>query len=216
MSDPTEVPEATPVDLQEPQVEGEVAPAPDAAPEAVEAAETGAEAPVADQAAAQPAQEEGQAGGETGEEEEEKPKYTLDLPTPNHLHGIVRNWHGDRNYGFIQAPDNKDLFYHARSNGWKGLHQGKEVTFIREEQSDGRVWAIDVQGPGTFERPEVAAAQQNNHSDGSKSWSTEEPLDVNATHKGRVKSWNRDKGYGFILHECGRDIFCHTKVWRAA
>ena len=37
------------------------------------------------------------------------------------------------------------------------------------------------------------------------------PLPLGAGHRGIVKQWLDDKGYGFIQHESGKDIFCHTK-----
>merc|ERR1719273_2584163 len=67
--------------------------------------------------------------------------------------GVVKNWNGDRGFGFV-APDTggDDVFVHVRSleDGRQALNIGEKVTYsITTDEKSGKTRAATVRGDGT-------------------------------------------------------------------
>eukprot|EP00659_Diplonema_papillatum_P002627 gene2627-4077_t len=126
---------------------------------------------------------------------------------PGHKRGVAKLWKDDKNYGFITGEDGTDLFCHSKPNDGITLAPGKEVFYTVGTQSDGRLWALEVSGPGVLQAKTFLTVAP----DGTRVWNSAPPLPLGPGHHGVVKSWSDEKGYGFILHDNGRDVFCHKK-----
>eukprot|EP01060_Flectonema_neradi_P038009 TRINITY_DN7850_c4_g1_i4.p1 TRINITY_DN7850_c4_g1~~TRINITY_DN7850_c4_g1_i4.p1 ORF type:complete len:264 (+),score=38.48 TRINITY_DN7850_c4_g1_i4:448-1239(+) len=95
----------------------------------------------------------------------------------------------------------KDVFCHSKPNDGIALTPGLAVFYTVATQKGGKTWALNVTGPAVT-IPDKSAATEKTMAP---------PLPLGPGHRGIVKQWLDEKGYGFIQHESGKDIFCHTK-----
>lgn len=110
--------------------------------------------------------------------------------------GRIKSLNPEKGYGFIDCPAaqsqfSRDVFIHKRQVG--NLVVGAEVSFFIETNKDGHPQARDVE-----ELPE------------------EQVADSELRHVGRIKSFEPQKGYGFIdcpeaKERFGRDVFIHRR-----
>jgi len=106
--------------------------------------------------------------------------------------GRVKSWNDNKGFGFIEAEGEEDIFVH-RSHlvGCEALKVGDEVKFDKTtDEQKGKTRAENVTG-GTGTK----GAGKGAHGTGS--------------HWGKVKSWNEDRGFGFIEQAGEEDSFVH-------
>lgn len=113
-------------------------------------------------------------------------------------HGVITNWYFDKGFGWIKPTDGsyKKVFCHASAladdamlNGRVILNKGDQVTYGTVFDEDQGAWkCVDVSRARGSER--LAAKRET----------------------GEVKTWDSDKGFGFIQPSDGsRDVFCHYR-----
>ena len=65
------------------------------------------------------------------------------------LHGVVKNWLEQRNFGYIAAEDGKDYWICyadiVNMEGYRSLLKGQRVLFYPEMQADGRLRALELE-----------------------------------------------------------------------
>jgi len=117
------------------------------------------------------------------------------------LTGTCKSWRGDKGFGFISADDGSEVFMHVQSCTDGGIPQaGDTLTFDVEDSAKkpGQVQAKNVSG-GTGKPEEKGAGK------GGKAGKAGPP----GANSGQVKSFNAEKGFGFIIGADGTDLFCH-------
>eukprot|EP01064_Diplonema_japonicum_P010047 TRINITY_DN1740_c0_g4_i1.p1 TRINITY_DN1740_c0_g4~~TRINITY_DN1740_c0_g4_i1.p1 ORF type:complete len:318 (+),score=42.94 TRINITY_DN1740_c0_g4_i1:43-996(+) len=124
-------------------------------------------------------------------------------PSALHKLGRAKLWNDEKSYGFISVANGIDVFCHAKPNNGASLIVGKDVWYTVGTQPNGGVWALDIAGPGVCRDPAPTTATPV---------APEAPLPTGPGHHGKVKSWYPEKSFGFILHDDGRDVFCHSKA----
>merc|ERR550525_377479 len=75
--------------------------------------------------------------------------------------GVVKNWNGDRGFGFV-APDagGDDVFVHVRSleDGRQALNLGEKVTYsITTDEKSGKTRAANVRGDGSGDPVDISS-----------------------------------------------------------
>lgn len=63
------------------------------------------------------------------------------------LTGIVKCFLPEKGFGFLKTDDGKEYFCHQSRilmAGYRELIQGQKVSFTLEQDSDGRVQAVDI------------------------------------------------------------------------
>eukprot|EP01002_Notosolenus_urceolatus_P015723 NODE_863_length_1731_cov_383.478002_g69_i1.p1 GENE.NODE_863_length_1731_cov_383.478002_g69_i1~~NODE_863_length_1731_cov_383.478002_g69_i1.p1 ORF type:complete len:546 (-),score=191.56 NODE_863_length_1731_cov_383.478002_g69_i1:93-1664(-) len=189
---PAPAPEATPAPEAAAAPSETPAPAPAAAQEEAASPAPAAEAMTED--APQEAKE-GAAEAKEGADAEakaepaEEKKDEFPDPDPRRRQGEVATWQIDRGFGFVK-PDEADseevkeqIFCHNTALRGSVFHQLAagdkiEYTLERDPKNKSRLRASDVTGPGGEEFPSPW---------GEKTFKT-----------GVVRSWNKDRGFGFI------------------
>jgi cold shock CspA family protein len=105
--------------------------------------------------------------------------------------GNVKSWNDLKGFGFIEIPGEEDLFVH-RTNlvGVDALNVGDEVKFVI----------------GFDDRKKKNRAENVTGGTGSKGRGKGFGA---GSHQGTVKSWNDERGFGFIETPGEEDIFVH-------
>jgi len=119
--------------------------------------------------------------------------------------GTVKSFNGAKGYGFITKDDGSDVFVHERDCGGAAPQAGDRVTFEAQESPSkpGTYVAKDVTGcTGIPEGKGGEKGGKNGGKGGGKG---------TGKYEGAVKSFVESKGYGFINHQEGGDVFFHQK-----
>ena len=109
--------------------------------------------------------------------------------------GTVKKWNAEKGFGFIgRVNGGDDAFVHKKECGGKDLVAGQAVSFVFEEG------------------PKGASAKNVREEEGGVV--TEETVDEDEGERelGKVKSYNKEKGFAFI-GRCtgGDDVFGHKR-----
>eukprot|EP00755_Sulcionema_specki_P024032 Sspe_Gene.80336::Locus_50664_Transcript_1_1_Confidence_1.000_Length_1384::g.80336::m.80336 len=145
------------------------------------------------------------------------------------LRGMVKSWSSMNKYGFIRTPQGEDVHVPVSAlSGLQALTPGTEVDYTLDERSLPRKRAALVwdptKGPHSTAGPIRGSAAPHvlpvTESMGLNlpSPPTQEPIPAGAFRPsssgvGSVKSFNRNKGYGFVVDDAtGQDVYFTATV----
>ncbi|CAJ1404566.1 unnamed protein product [Effrenium voratum] len=111
--------------------------------------------------------------------------------------GPCKSFNGMKGWGFIDYGG-QDVFVHIKDCTGGQPAPGDMLSFDLEESQPGRFKAKNVNG-GTAPRDQDAMMGKVT------------PVEGTGAYTGSVKSFNVQKGFGFISMEGGQDVFVHMK-----
>merc|ERR1719446_1899909 len=111
--------------------------------------------------------------------------------------GTIKSWNEDKGFGFIEREGEDDVFVHRTDLvGAEAAKVGDKVTFEAVyDEKKGKYRAEQVHG--------ATGAKGGGKGGGGV------PTGPPGDQSGKVKSWNDEKGYGFIEREGDDDVFVH-------
>jgi len=108
--------------------------------------------------------------------------------------GTVKLFNPDKGFGFITAADGSDVFLHIKGCADEGVPQKGDVVAYDVGESKLK--------PGQMQASNITGGT------GTKGGGKGGPPGANS---GQCKSFNAEKGFGFIIGEDGKDLFFHVK-----
>jgi len=134
--------------------------------------------------------------------------------------GYVKAWHEDRGFGFVTVSSGDDIYVHRTvlTDG-DALTIGGEVWIEAQWDYPKGKWCATrcagasakgagKAGQGVVIDPDMAKGKGKGKGKGSGKMGADWMTGMSAW----VKTWNEERGFGFVTTESGEDVYCHRTV----
>eukprot|EP00933_Yihiella_yeosuensis_P011960 TRINITY_DN1198_c0_g1_i1.p1 TRINITY_DN1198_c0_g1~~TRINITY_DN1198_c0_g1_i1.p1 ORF type:complete len:317 (-),score=83.26 TRINITY_DN1198_c0_g1_i1:355-1305(-) len=119
--------------------------------------------------------------------------------------GTVKSFNSQKGFGFVDCGTGNDVYVHIKDCVDGNQPAPGDVLTFDLEPSQAR--------QGQMQAKNVRGGSANKTQPGGGGVAPMSAMQVQGTgaYTGRVRTWNEGKGYGFIEHEGGPDIWVHVK-----